>query len=333
MALFISRFSGVVPWRLAMALATMVAAWLACAFYTFEFDPELGTIHYVYRQKLAFARQLDQSPTPKMVFAGGSSCAHQINTELLNGTYRLPSVNLGQNAGLGFYVNTAIGISQVRPGDSLVLAIEPSTFADATITKLGYEFTATTRVPKLRAGLAILGANFTRREEINAMRPGLYHLVTLMAKIALRQPLDRMKPTDLKPDGYEDVTDRRNLVGLQAGPVELPPATQQALRQLVTWAAQNHVRVAYLMPWGYYHPGDEAKARIYNREFLLKMASIMPVLRDEKLGVWDRVQDFADTEVHLDPDGAARRTEYLAPILTQWQTFDRSELADSGKPQ
>lgn len=303
-------------------MVTGLATLGLCGLYTCALNPEVQSLKFAYKVKTEFSRKLDESPEPKIIFVGGSSCAHQLDTTLLNRDFKLRSVNMGHLAGMGMYVNTAIGMAQARPGDSLVLALEPGTLSDAGITQLGYQFLSATDSGSIRRQLEALNAKFSENDEINALRPGLYNLVTLMAKLIMRQPLIRFDEQGLSPDGFEEEAARRHLDGMSAAPVPLAPGAQDLLRRVTDWGRQNQVRVAYLMPWGLYQKDQEEQARQENRRLLTKIDTLIPVLRDDKLGVWDKPGDFSDTELHLTLDGAMYRTTYLAPILLQWQLFN-----------
>jgi len=314
-----------IPWKALLFIATGVAALGVCALYTCSVNPEIQNIRFAYAAKTEFSRKLDEVPEPKIIFAGGSSCAHQIDTTVLNNEFNVRSVNMGHHAGVGIFVNTAIGMAMARPGDSLVLALEPETFADTSITQLGYQLLAATDSDKIRQELAEVQGNFSTEDEVNALRPGLYNLVTLAAKVILRQPLDRFDRRGLSPDGFEKESARKELPGMRVDPEPISPQAEALLKRVAAWGQQHQVRLAYLMPWGLYEKGEEEKARAENYRFLMKIATIMPVLRDDHLGVWDVPGDFSDTELHLTEQGALRRTIFLAPILQQWSVYKGSQ--------
>jgi hypothetical protein len=304
-----------------------LVAFAFCGLYTCYLNPEVRGLKVAYAAKFGYCRQLDQSPDPVMIFAGGSSCAHQIDTTLLNEKYHLRSVNFGQNAGMGVYVNTAIGIAYARPGDSLVLAIEPETLSDKEISQLGYQFLASIDDGRVRQALLDLQAPYSRQGELNSLRPGLYNLSTCVAKILLRQPTaDNYGANGLAPDGFEPDEVHKELVGGKAPTALISPQVEKLFQRAADLAKERHFRIAFLLPWALYAEGQEDKSRKANQLLLAKIGAYLPVLRDDNFGVWAKRSDFSDTELHLSTEGAIYRTTYLLNTFQQWSVYSSGEL-------
>jgi hypothetical protein len=101
---------------------------------------------------------------------------------------------------------------------------------------------------------------------------------------------------------------------------------ERLLTGLREWTREHHVRVAYTLPWSF-SPSDAADAyRRFNARFLMRVAEILPVLRDPRLGAYEVREHFADTELHLTPEGAARRTDELADLVANWRIWSPEEL-------
>ena len=61
----------------------------------------------------------------KILIYGGSSCTFSVDGERLLEQFHLPVVNYGFGASLGPMVLTEAVMNQVRPGDTLIMAVEP----------------------------------------------------------------------------------------------------------------------------------------------------------------------------------------------------------------
>jgi hypothetical protein len=60
------------------------------------------------------------------------------------------------------------------------------------------------------------------------------------------------------------------------------------------------------------------------------------VLKDPTLGADTNRAEFADTNWHLNPQAAARRTDELAREIQQWETWQRTDFrsaADADRPR
>ena len=99
------------------------------------------------------------------------------------------------------------------------------------------------------------------------------------------------------------------------------------LRRVAVWGQKNNVRVAYLLPWALYRKGEEEKALQANVRLLAEINTLLPVLRDDRFGVWDKPEDFSDTELHLTHDGAVYRTTSLVPAFRDWDVYRQGELS------
>ena len=106
-------------------LATALATWAAGALYTVRLNPELAFCRQGDRVKQAWIKKLEREQPYKIEVVGGSSCATTIIPEQMLAQYGLPVVNLGQGAGMGSKVLIRYGLETLRPGDTLIIAIEP----------------------------------------------------------------------------------------------------------------------------------------------------------------------------------------------------------------
>jgi hypothetical protein len=106
----------------------------------------------------------------------------------------------------------------------------------------------------------------------------------------------------------------------------LTPDARKLLNGLLSWCRQNHVRVAYALPWGFTPADQAARFRRDNLEFILQVVDCLPVLRDPTLGARTEPHLFADTNLHLTPEGARLRSDELAREVANWDLWPPDEL-------
>ena len=79
------------------------------------------------------------------------------------------------------------------------------------------------------------------------------------------------------------------------------------------------IKVLYVLPWVYSHPNQACQAREIHSRFLDQVEQFLPVLREDKRGIHEIRDDFADTSMHLTAEGATKRSEVLSTLLLQNQ--------------
>ena len=84
-------------------------------------------------------------------------------------------------------------------------------------------------------------------------------------------------------------------------------------------ADSRGIKVFYILPWVYSHPNQASRAREIHSRFLDQVEQILPVLREDKRGIHEIRDDFADTAMHLTAGGARKRSEVLSKLLLQEQ--------------
>lgn len=304
--------------------ALALLAWATAAAYTLRVNPEIRVYRTAFATKLKWARRLDAQFTNKFVVCGGSSCATSIMGRRMLEQHQVPVVNFGFHAGMGAAVIVRGALAQTRPGDSLILALEPGLLEmKAEVPLLGQQFAVATGHPEFlgRTDLA------SRMAALLSLRPGGYHFFTLLGKVALRQPLYRYQAEDFDESGYQRVEVRREF----AAPSERTLVVSEPARKLFLQArdecSRRNVRLAYTLPWIYCPKKQVAAAQQFNRDFLMQVSELVPVLVDEKLGAYSLREQFADTDAHLTPAGAALRTDSFAALISTWKTWSTDDLA------
>jgi len=304
------------------ALAVMLAAWSLAALYTLRLNPEISFFKHAYLSKREWSRKLARNDQPKFVIFGGSSCGTSVNAARMLTNHHLPVVNMGLGAAFGAEVLTQFALSELRPGDTLIVALEPELLAGAGgLQTLGIQCSFAVGHPEfaIRAGASWPSA-------LLSLRPGAYHCFTLLGKILFRQPLLSYSKDEIQPGGWHAVAARRNLPEPDVPVVSLSPHGRDLLRRIREYCVAHRIRVAYSLPWMYVPPQNEADAKAGFRTFLEQISAIIPVLNDAALGTHTIKDDFADTVFHLKSEAANLRTDEIARALRHWDVLTTQDL-------
>lgn len=320
----------------ALALRLVIVGaitWAASAAYTLAWNPEVAFFKHGAAVKKAWVAKLDAAGKGKIVVCGGSSCTVTVDGERLLEHHGLPVANLGLGAGMGARALTHYARQNLQDGDTLVVALEPRLLTEPLSTPgLGIQFAWATGNRDLIALALRESTGFTGASALLALRPGGYHLFTLLGKIASRQPLYRYVPADFHASGWQSVTVQRDITGPPERGSRLSRDAVTLLKDLKGWCDAHRVRVAYALPWGFCPPETAAGFRAANADYLLQISAILPVLKDETLGVNTERAAYADTYWHLMPPAAARRTDALAAQLKSWTFWQPAELERLAHP-
>ena len=303
-------------------------SWAVGSFYTVHFNPEIAFLRDSTRVKQAWARQLPAAKGPRVIFVGGSSCFTQLDAARLVERHNVRAINMGLGAGLGPNFLTRVGLSEVQAGDTLIVTIEP------------HLLTAPLREPAMAVQLshALDAPDLLRHPWTDAvqpgpvslglsLRPGAFHMFTLIGKFLTGRPLYRYSISDVSPSGWHQVNLRRDFFSGSPYQLELSTDARRLLNWLSVWCADNHIRVAYSLPWCYVPAKEARKFREHSRNLLLQIAAQMPVLKDTALGAHSVRELYSDNAMHLDPQGAVLRTDSLAQQLINWSVWSTEELA------
>ncbi len=308
------------PRLTAALLVVALLAAIAGATYALFFNPEMAFWKAAAERKLAWVEAMRRKHGHVIGVIGGSTTTFGIDAEMLHRDFGLPVANLGLHAGMGAEVCTGFGFAALQRGDTLIVSLEPSMLVEESRptplgTRLAWvlgrpELLAWDHPPSLRSRLS----------EATQMQPGGYHVVTMLGKIALGQPLYRYSMEGARPGGLQVTGERRpftNSMDLTVDP--RPPTLSKSGRSLLerikNEAARRGMLVAYVMPWAFW-PADSAdRRRAANSKLLDQIAEILPVWREPKMGVHDVLPDFADSVQHLTAKAAEKRSRVLAETL------------------
>jgi hypothetical protein len=294
--------------------------------YVLKWSPEVDLYTYAAHKKIAYAKKLDQDDPSKIVVYGGSSCAFGVNTDIMRSAFHLPVVNFGMHAGMGAPVLTGLALKYTKPGDTLIVSLEPHLlFVPFTWPALGDQISYALHQPELcKAG----PLNLPRRGALGiflTMRPGAYNMLLFLPRELLHQGVIYSKST-FTTSGWQSFDAHAPPQSVTMA-TAISPDAQTLLQKIVAYCRQNNIRVAYAVPWLYC---DAAQLPYYKdvfSQYLNTVSRLIPVLKDPSLGIDTDPEDFADGNNHLRPRGATRRGKELARLILQWSIWDSKELA------
>ncbi|MFM1769921.1 MAG: hypothetical protein RJA22_2450 [Verrucomicrobiota bacterium] len=304
---------------LAVAALTLAAG----AVYSLRVNPEVAFFRAGDATKQAWHRRLREAHTNVVVIFGGSSCGTSIDARGLLDRHGLPVLNAGLGAGMGARILTRYALASVRPGDTLLVALEPELLTGSIDHEpLGVQFA-------LAAGHgSLLGREPLSRWPGLALnlRPGGAHVFAMLGKLLTGQPLYRYARAEWREGGHHEVAARRPIADPSLEPWHLSADGRRALADLRDEARARGVRVAYVLPWQYCPPVRTPEHRRRNLAFLREVVEILPALREPSAGSHSVAGDFADTNMHPTPEAARRRSDELAASLRDWSLWTPAAL-------
>jgi hypothetical protein len=305
-------------------LACLVAAYALSAVLTVTVNPETAFwAEVVARREAAIAGIREKSPgQPITFFTGGSSCAFSIDPLVITQTTGLPAINLGLPASAGARYILHQALRQARPGDLIVVCLEPDTLTfpdqESSPSKTGFALEARLGNLTDSAGGSTFGKTLSISDFLTLPRPGAGYLITLAGRSITGKGY-RYKPGDIRPFGLirTDVRDLK-LQGVgDSVSTSLHPEGRALLESFAAAAKSKGVRLAYSMPWYFTNTASLAHNRANKRKVLADIATIMPVIEDGFSGAMDGIENFADSGLHLSDKGTAARSRALAEAMAE----------------
>jgi hypothetical protein len=105
----------------------LTAVMIALTFWGIKPDPD----HY-FAGSLLQTRLLENTPSPRIILAGGSNVAMGIDAELMQRTLGIPVINDGLHAGLGLAPLQEVQ-TYIRKGDVIIISLEYNLFANQDV--------------------------------------------------------------------------------------------------------------------------------------------------------------------------------------------------------
>jgi hypothetical protein len=314
-------------------LAVALLMWAAGRLYTVRWNPEIGFYRAAAGITHQWAEELTAKHGRKVIIYGGSSCQFSIDGERLLNQHGIPCVNLGRNAGFGAGTMSVAALSETRPGDTLIVAIEPGLLTEPlTVPSLAAQFSVAMQHPEWVTAPALDAPRLNPISTALSLRPGGYHLITLVGKVARGQPLFRYQVADIRRSGWVQTDKRLPIDGPPGHGGKLSEDTRRLFASLRDWAKTNQVRVVYSLPWAYCPERETASFQRLNARFLREVMEFLPVLKDPQLGALADATQFSDTVWHLTESGSAARTDALGEQLKAWSLWTAAELDERQRP-
>lgn len=296
-------------------ILTAILTWVSGALYTIYLNPEVTFFRRVHQSKVAWEKTLPDSK--RILFVAGSSCMTSLDPVALRNRHGIDALNLGLGAGMGPRLLARYAIDRAHRGDSLLLSFEQGLLIGPLDWEpLGLQFAMTTDDPKRL--LQFEGPPVS--QILLALRPGGYHLFTLLGKALLQQPWYRYSSAEIQTGGWHQVSVRRPVSSPGPGPTKLSSEARIWLKEIHRECEKKGIRVAYTPPLLYGADSEATIIREANRRFLTDVESILPVLSDAGLGVNTNLTDYADTVAHLNGAGAQKNTDRIAALVKAWGT-------------
>jgi hypothetical protein len=309
--------------RLTLLLLTVaLLAAVAGAAYALRFNPEMDFWKVSAERKLQWADQMRTKHGRAIGIIGGSTTTFGIDAEILEREHGLPVVNLGLHAGMGPEVCSGFGFAALRPGDTLIVSLEPSMLTEEIPepTSLGVRMAWALHNPEIiRWDHTISG--WQNMLNPAKLQPGGYHVMTMLGKLALGHPLYRYHISDSRPGGLQVTAERRPSALAQSthesesGNLQLSGSGRALLARIRDEASARNIRVAYLLPWAYVAHSEAEDSRERHKQLLAEISKYLPVIEEPDFGVRTDPQEFADSRQHLTEEAAQKRSSRIAPFL------------------
>lgn len=257
---------------------------------------------------------------PVIIFTGGSSCAFSVRPTIVEKETGLPAINLGLAAGSGSKFIIEQARLKCRPGDILVMALEPHFLVQegrGRPTQLGISLATVGGDPSMAAGGESFGDRVSLAEFSNFMRPGPRYTATWGGK-AIRGDLGyRYKIGDLRAGGWLESAYRPpevdRLKVMQSR--KLSNEGKQLLQNFLSRAAKDRIKVYYSLPWILVDPSIEEQMKANSRSLIAEVSKILPVLKDPNFGIQTNAGFFADSSYHLNREGGTIRSRIIGRSL------------------
>ncbi|MDB4669548.1 hypothetical protein OAF33_00745 [bacterium] len=259
--------------------------------------------------------------SPKIVFAGGSSCTFSVNAPLISERTGLPAYNYGGSAFMGVRYMFERTKKHLKKGDILVVGYEPAILEGMDGTKsypLGPKMCFSEG--DLKMAEAIKTEMNGRKDWLEALRPGLRNSVVILGrKLSGRRPYtysqdDFREGGRLELENVEyqvPLRDELNIVNLDGTAVEF-------LEEVALFCNEIGVMCVYTIPWQATKPPLVNDLRESRKSFMSRVSKIMPIILDPQFGVVLGYEGFSDSEYHLGPLLSEKRSEFLADYLKEF---------------
>lgn len=277
-----------------------------------------------------YAGRLSGSHASRYVVFGGSTVRTSYIPSVFEREFGISLVNLGLHAGCGPDILAETAFRTIRPGDRVVVAVEPAFLVretDVPPTSGGIDLFLWAN------GLSFKKGTFFTLSPFQA--PGFfrsstrYNLLFLAKRILRRKPYRYTVAENLHEDGWMEVSERRP-IPFDASerplePLRLGAAGRSFLLRVKTECERRGCPVVCAFPPSL---DGNPNARSAYATLALDVLPVMPVVRDPLLGVNPNPGEFADTDHHPLRIGALRATRSLGKALAAGNCWDVASLRE-----
>ena len=327
-----------IPWNFFIALPLGLV--LAIALFLGMVYTQLGvpteSSHYIDDLVRAKERIAASRTGPRLLIVGGSSTLFGINAKLIEQQTGLATVNMGTAFGLTPEYRFHRLEKLLRPGDTVLLALEYETYAnsfddesadDYVLARDPDYFRAMSLPDKLATATRIAFKRLqrgwrarSRPETVNTRSSSVYNPFS-----ATFYPLDENGDETLNIDAYRPTPNvsKPNLDHLLPQLVDGLPTDRTAgfasVAAFLDWAGANHVTVLATFPSIIHQPvydrpnGHQAVAMI-NHFYAAHAVPVIGTAQEVMLPA----DQFFDFMYHLNHDAALKRTERLLAELKSY---------------
>jgi len=285
--------------------------------YVLLWNPEIRFWKYAAEYKLEEVASLRAEQNGAITFCyGGSSTAFGIDSGYASDQLAYPMINLGLHAGMGAEALSGFGLSQLQPGDTLLVMLEPDLIvAEDMRTPLGEQFGYAMGDSSILSWRSGEGEPRQFMTTLPSLRPGALNIFSMVGKIILGRPIYRYHRNDLRPGGLVITDVRGEIVGKNGVVKGLRDESRILLRSLVFAAEERGARAFYCPPWALFNPEVVERVQSHRIRFLKQVEQEIPVIWEPGLGILTNREDFSDSPQHLTGRGARFRTESLVRVL------------------
>jgi hypothetical protein len=308
---------------LAAILLTVVLAFGIGFYLAVPANPEVKFWKHVVEERdreLALVRQ--QNPDqPCIFFAGGSSTAFSIDPKVIEEHCGYPAFNLGLPVAAGAEYLAYHAMSKMRPGDYLVLCLEPGLLTsdnpEPSPSKFSFAMAASFGESHLAGGGEGFGRFMRPVDYLNLPRPGAGYLATLAARMVTGKGY-RYIPGDLRYRGRVETGVRGATPMGALSPRALSVYGRNLLLQIRQEAERRQIHLAYSMPWTLFTADALEPAKLMNHKLLEEISDTIPVIDGDFRGAAGEANWFSDSPQHLTAEGSAMRSGELARGIGKW---------------
>lgn len=299
---------------------TVLIAYLLGYYLSVPANPEVKFWREVVERRNREIAQLrnNQPDTPIIFFTGGSSTAFSIDPQIVEDICGLPAFNLGLPiaAGPEYLIHQAL--ESTRPGDILVIGLEPdilaSSASEKSPSKFSFAMASAAGSTAEAAGGETFNTSLSLRDRLSLARPGASYLATLVARFVSDKGY-RYRTTDIRFRGRIETPVMGAQPATQRNAHALSQYGRDLLNQAKAAAHARGVRLFYAMPWHFTKTEGVVASRQAQAQLNQHIQSIMPVVDDGFFGVADNPKWFSDTPQHLTAEGSKIRSQAVSSTL------------------